>query len=201
MSNPSDNPYEPPVGDYGPDIADPDLADEEQMIRRRVSRPGTALLILGATYSVFPAIYLVGTPWILLGNRVMIEDILVVAAFFFSSIAIAVGGAKMVFMESYSIAKIGAALACIPLISPFVLWGIPFGIWAMIVLRDPKVKAAFEAKARKSLDAKAVLGNDAKAVLGITEAQSARRERQEGRQEGRQEEEEDGVKSMRKRTE
>ena len=171
MSNPSDNPYEPPVGEYGPDIADPDLADEEQMIRRRVSRPGTALLILGATYSVFPAIYLVGTPWILLGNRVMIEDILVVAAFFFSSIAIAVGGAKMVFMESYSIAKIGAALACIPLISPFVLWGIPFGIWALIVLRDPKVKAAFEAKARKSLDAKAVLGN--------TEAQSARRERQE----------------------
>ena len=49
----------------------------------------------------------------------------------------------------------------------------------MIVLRDPKGKAAFEAKARKSLDAKAVLGNDAKAVLGNTEAQSARRERQE----------------------
>lgn len=171
MSNPSDNPYEPPVGEYGPDIADPDLADEEQMIRRRVSRPGTALLILGSTYSVFPAIYLVGTPWILLGNRVMIEDILVVAAFFFSSIAIAVGGAKMAFMESYSIARIGAVLACIPPISPFVGWGIPFGIWALIVLRDPKVKAAFEAKARKSLDAKAVLGN--------TEAQSARRERQE----------------------
>ena len=200
MSNPSDNPYEPPVGEYGPDIADPDLADEEQMIRRRVSRPGTALLIMGSIYSVFPAIYLVGTPWILLGNRVMIE-ILVVAAFFFSSIAIAVGGAKMAFMESYSIAKIGAALACIPLISPFVLWGIPFGIWALIVLRDPKVKAAFEAKTRKSLDAKAVLGNDAKAVLGNTEAQSARRERQEEEQEGRQEEEEDGVKSMRKRTE
>ena len=54
-----------------------------------------------------------------------------------------------------------------------------------------------EAKARKSLDAKAVLGNDAKAVLGNTEAQSPRRERQEGRQE----EEEDGVKSMRKKTE
>lgn len=35
--------------------------------------------------------------------------------------------------------------------NPFVLWGIPFGIWALIVLRDPKVKAAFEAKARRSL--------------------------------------------------
>lgn len=185
MSNPSDNPYEPPVGEYGPTLADPDLADEEQIIRRRVSRPGTALLIMGSIYSVFPAIYLVGFHRALFINRIPVEDILVVAAFFFSSIAIAVGGAKMAFMESYSIARIGAVLACIPPISPFVGWGIPIGIWALIVLRDPKVKAAFEAKARKSLDAKAVLGN--------TEAQSARRERQE--------EEEDGVKSMRKRTE
>ena len=151
MSNPSDNPFEPPVGEYGPTLADPDLADEEQIIRRRVSRPGTALLIMGSIYSVFPAIYLVGFHRAFFNNRIPVEDILMVAAFFFTAIVIAVGGAKMAFMESYSIAKIGAALACIPLISPFVLWGIPFGIWALIVLRDPKVKAAFEAKTRRSL--------------------------------------------------
>jgi hypothetical protein len=146
MSHPMDNPYEPPVGEFGPDIADPDFAD---IIRRRVSRPGTALLIMGSIYSVFPAIYLVRV--LLFANRLPVEEFLVVAAFFFTAIVIAVGGAKMAFMESYSIAKIGAALACIPLISPFVLWGIPFGIWALVVLRDPKVKAAFEAKARRSL--------------------------------------------------
>lgn len=150
MSHPIDNPYEPPVGEYGPDIADPDPADEEQIIRRRVSRPGTALLIMGSIYSVFPAIYLVGFLPTLLVHRVPVEEFPVVAAFFFTAIMIAIGGAKMAFMESYSIARIGAALACIPLISPFVLWGIPFGIWALIVLRDPKVKAAFEAKARRS---------------------------------------------------
>ncbi len=143
-----DNPYEPPVGEFGPDIADPDFAD---VIRRRVSRPGTALLIMGSIYSVFPAIYLVGFYRALLLNRVPVEDILVVAAFFFTAILIAVGGAKMAFMESYSMARIGAALACIPLISPFVVWGIPFGIWALIVLNDPKVKAAFEAKAQGSV--------------------------------------------------
>jgi len=143
-----DNPYEPPVGEFGPDIADPDFAD---IIRRRVSRPGTALLIMGSIYSVFPAIYLVGFYRALLLNRVPVEDILVVAAFFFTAILIAVGGAKMAFMESYSMARIGAALACIPLISPFVVWGIPFGIWALIVLNDPKVKAAFEAKAQGSV--------------------------------------------------
>jgi hypothetical protein len=148
MSHPMDNPYEPPVGEFGPDIADPDFAD---IIRRRVSRPGTALLIMGSIYSVFPAIYLVGFYRALLLNRVPVEDILVVAAFFFTAILIAVGGAKMAFMESYSMARIGAALACIPLISPFVVWGIPFGIWALIVLNDPKVKAAFEAKAQGSV--------------------------------------------------
>lgn len=41
MSSNSLNPYEPPRGEFGPDLADPDLADEEQ-IRRRVLRPGTA---------------------------------------------------------------------------------------------------------------------------------------------------------------
>jgi hypothetical protein len=145
MSHPMDNPYEPPVGEFGPDSADPDFAD---IIRRRVSRPGTALLIMGSIYSVFPAIYLVR---VLLVHGVPVEEFLVVAAFFFTAIVIAVGGAKMAFMESYSMARIGAALACIPLISPFVVWGIPFGIWALIVLNDPKVKAAFEAKAQGSV--------------------------------------------------
>lgn len=145
-----DNPYEPPVGEFGPDIADPDFAD---VIRRRVSRPGTALLIMGSIYSVFPAIYL-GRVLLFanrFANRLPVEDILVVAAFFFTAILIAVGGAKMAFMESYSMARIGAALACIPLISPFVVWGIPFGIWALIVLNDPKVKAAFEARDQGSV--------------------------------------------------
>jgi hypothetical protein len=149
MSHPMDNPYEPPVGEFGPDSADPDFADRER-IRRRVSRPGTALLIMGSIYSVFPAIYLGGLPRVLV-HRVPVEEFLVVAAFFFTAIVIAVGGAKMAFMESYSMARIGAALACIPLISPFVVWGIPFGIWALIVLNDPKVKAAFEAKAQGSV--------------------------------------------------
>jgi hypothetical protein len=145
MSHPMENPYEPPVGEFGPDIADPDFAD---IIRRRVSRPGTALLIMGSIYSVFPAIHLLQ---VLLIHGVPVEDFLVRAVFFFTAILIAVGGAKMAFMESYSMARIGAILACIPLISPFVVWGIPFGIWALIVLSDPKVKAAFEDKDQGSV--------------------------------------------------
>jgi hypothetical protein len=74
---------------------------------------------MGSIYSVFPAIYLVE---VLLVHGILVEEFLVVAAFFFTGILIAVGGAKMAFMESYSMARIGAALACIPLISPFVVW-------------------------------------------------------------------------------
>ncbi|MCY3006052.1 MAG: hypothetical protein NTV29_08740, partial [Planctomycetota bacterium] len=79
-----DNPYEPPVGEFGQDIADEDIADSEQ-IRRRVSRPGTALLIMGSIYSVFPAIYSVGFHRAFFNNRIPVEDILLVAAFFFTA--------------------------------------------------------------------------------------------------------------------
>jgi hypothetical protein len=36
-----------------------------------------------------------------------------------------------------------AVLACVPMISPMIWIGIPFGVWAVIVLRRPSVRAAF----------------------------------------------------------
>jgi hypothetical protein len=51
----------------------------------------------------------------------------------------------MAFMESYRLARWGAILACIPIITPFLIWGLPFGIWALIVLEDPRVTKAFDA--------------------------------------------------------
>jgi hypothetical protein len=43
----------------------------------------------------------------------------------------------------YRVSVVASILACIPLISPMVWIGIPFGIWAVIVLRRPEVRAAF----------------------------------------------------------
>lgn len=43
----------------------------------------------------------------------------------------------------YRIAMTSAIAACIPFLSPMVYFGIPFGIWALIVLRREDVRTAF----------------------------------------------------------
>lgn len=59
------------------------------------------------------------------------------------NLAIVCGAVQMARLRSYSSAMTAAILAVIPACSPCVVVGIPFGIWAIIVLRDPSVKAAF----------------------------------------------------------
>ena len=54
------------------------------------------------------------------------------------------GGIQMLRARKYSIALWAAVLALIPLTSVCCIPGIPIGIWALIVLRNPEVRAAFE---------------------------------------------------------
>jgi hypothetical protein len=65
------------------------------------------------------------------------------------SIAIApiiiVGGIQMLRARRYPIALLAAILALIPLTSVCCIPGIPLGIWALVVLRSPEVRAAFDA--------------------------------------------------------
>lgn len=53
------------------------------------------------------------------------------------------GGLKMRNLEGYGLAMAAAIIACIPCCSPCVILGIPFGIWALVVLNDAQVKASF----------------------------------------------------------
>lgn len=53
------------------------------------------------------------------------------------------GGLKMKNLESYGLAMAAAILAIIPFCNPCYCVGIPGGIWALIVLAKPEVKAAF----------------------------------------------------------
>lgn len=59
------------------------------------------------------------------------------------SILIAYGAWCMRCNKHYRVAVVAALIACIPLISPCLILGIPFGIWAILVLRRPDVRAAF----------------------------------------------------------
>lgn len=53
------------------------------------------------------------------------------------------GASKMRKLESYGLAMAVSIIAMIPCISPCCLIGLPIGIWALVVLLDPNVKAAF----------------------------------------------------------
>jgi hypothetical protein len=57
---------------------------------------------------------------------------------------IAYGAIKMMKLESYGFAVAAAILAIIPcLSSPCIALGLPFGIWALVVLMNPEVRNGF----------------------------------------------------------
>jgi hypothetical protein len=54
-----------------------------------------------------------------------------------------VGAYRMMKLESYRLAMTASIISVIPCASGCCLIGIPFGIWALVVLNDASVKAAF----------------------------------------------------------
>jgi hypothetical protein len=46
-------------------------------------------------------------------------------------------------LQSYGLAMTASIVAMIPCISPCCILGLPFGIWALVILNRPEVKAAF----------------------------------------------------------
>jgi hypothetical protein len=50
---------------------------------------------------------------------------------------------KMKRLESYGLAMTAAIIVMVPYVSPCCILGLPFGIWALVVLCDSSVKAAF----------------------------------------------------------
>jgi predicted Zn finger-like uncharacterized protein len=51
---------------------------------------------------------------------------------------------KMKNLQAYGLAMTGSILAMIPCISPCCFLGLPFGIWALVILMNQDVKAAFQ---------------------------------------------------------
>jgi len=53
------------------------------------------------------------------------------------------GVAKMRALQNYQFAFATSILAMLPCVSPCCLLGLPFGIWALVVLGKPEVKSQF----------------------------------------------------------
>lgn len=72
--------------------------------------------------------------------------------FMIPSLLILVGGIKMRSLSGYGLAMTGAIFALIPCSNSCVCLAMPFGLWALIVLLNADVKAAFRRPAADSLD-------------------------------------------------
>ena len=59
-----------------------------------------------------------------------------------SSVVLA-GGLKMKELKSYKLSYAAAAFATIPVLSPLLVLGIPFGIWAMVTIQNKEIKRYF----------------------------------------------------------
>jgi hypothetical protein len=127
--------------------------------RGMVQGPGIALIVLGVLVLLLQAAYLVlqllGTGIGAIGaasgdadaiGSVMggvIGMVVVVIWMLFSGIII-FGGVKMKNLQSYGLAMAAAVMAMLPCTTGWCcLLGLPLGIWAVVVLMKPEVKAAF----------------------------------------------------------
>ena len=137
------NPYTPP------DTVDAET-DRMKEVKQRLSRPATALIIMSSTQSVFASLPVVTSVLFLVQGETQAVNVTQLGLFslqFVTSVIIAIGAAKMAFLESHFLGRVAGFLACIPFITPFIIVGIPFGIWSLILLSDPTVRVAFRSVA------------------------------------------------------
>jgi hypothetical protein len=80
-------------------------------------------------------------------QEVSFVDKIAVSIFHAALIFIAIGAWRMLIGRNYRVAYAAAILSVIPLVSPMIICGIPFGIWALVVLHRKDVQATFAAKA------------------------------------------------------
>jgi hypothetical protein len=116
--------------------------------KKRLFGPGLALSVLSSFGLLFIYYVFFVVDWNRHFGMATVQDGIlhgfVASIFWVANLAILLAGIFMMQRISYSSTRIGAILACIPLLSPFLILGIPFGIWALVVLNRPDIKAAFQ---------------------------------------------------------
>jgi len=130
-----------------------------QEILARVSAPAIALMIVSglgiAIQALNLALQLLGLGLVAAaGNQnnqdMMASMVLGTIQLVFSGLSIVIGGViiwgalKMQKLQNYGAAMSVTVLAMIPCLSPCCLFGLPIGIWGLVVLMNDDVKRAFE---------------------------------------------------------
>ena len=136
------NPYASPAPiahDHVPQPVDP---------LRPLRVPSLALLIGSGLFAAWGGISFVleSLERILNGPMRLNPDDFLFVPGFFAAFPIFIGAWNMRQGTRYRWAYAAAVLASIPMLTPAFFWGIPLGIWALIVLHRRDVKEAFAAK-------------------------------------------------------
>lgn len=128
-------------------------------VRRRLQLPATGLISVGALNAMAGVVLILGriASFVNGPEREFTNDArrlgYLTASIFFPVVSlfsiiiapvIIYGGIQMLKARRYSVAMLSAILALIPLSSICCIPSIPIAIWALIVLRDPEVRACFE---------------------------------------------------------
>lgn len=128
-------------------------------VKSRVRWPATGLIVVGVLNALSGAVMVLGRLISLVkGNERVIDEEYRRLGYELGSIVwpmlglislaasplIIFGGLQMLGLRKYPIALLAALLAVIPITSFCCVSGIPIGIWALIALRDPEVRASFE---------------------------------------------------------
>jgi len=143
VSRPSQRGFAPTLADGGHSPDDP---------ARLARRPAIGLIIVGAMQLLFVAMYLLGTlaDWEQRGFEAAWSETQELGPILLTGMALSVpvsiliilGAVRMMNLQSYRFALAAAILALLPL-TFMVVVGVPFGIWALVVLARQRVKAAF----------------------------------------------------------
>jgi len=120
-----------------------------------VSGPATFLMVVGGLTIVFAGIMLIlhaigagagalggggGTMGVLSGGLGIVWDLIVIIG----GAIVIFGGIKMKNLQNYGLAMTAAILALVPCTAGYCcILGLPAGIWALVILMKPEVKAAF----------------------------------------------------------
>ena len=117
--------------------------------RSQVKGPAIALLTLGLFHCV------IGTIWLWMRQAwaptlTNLPEIAVGVAAWVLGLLLIVAALRLMRLKGYRFAFAAGILAMAPL-PPFFLVGLPVGIWALVVLRRPEVKAAFAVAQRPDM--------------------------------------------------
>ena len=146
------------INPYASPASVPKLDDAEEFAAiKRLRGPSLGLILLAGLVAILGVVVL---PLMLLAVLLALifptfprggADGLLMVPMYLASYPIVYGAWKMRSGKSYRWTYTAAVLACVPLLSPFFYFGIPVGVWALIVLHRRDVKAAFAAIAAKKV--------------------------------------------------